>query len=63
MADDTSKTDNRDRSRVAAGQDFEVRYFAEQANITTDQARELLQRHGNNRAKLMDEAKLINGKV
>ncbi|TKB28976.1 MAG: DUF3606 domain-containing protein, partial [Mesorhizobium sp.] len=38
MADDKTKTDSRDRSRVAGGEDYEVRHFAEEAGITPDQA-------------------------
>jgi glycerol-3-phosphate dehydrogenase len=61
MADDKSKQDNRDRSRVAAGEDYEVQYLAEQTGITEEQARTLVRRYGNDRAKLMEEAKLMRG--
>ena len=61
MTDDKSKRGERDRSRVAAGEDFEVEYFARQAGITPEQARTLIRRHGNDRAKLMEEARLIKG--
>ena len=33
MSDDKSKTGAQDRSRVAAGQDYEARYFAERHGI------------------------------
>jgi len=52
MADDKGKTDGRDRSRIAAGQDYEVQYFAERYGISMEQARELILKHGNNREKL-----------
>ena len=42
MADDKGKTDGRDRSRIAAGQDYEVQYFAERYGISMEQARELI---------------------
>lgn len=61
MADDKNKQDNRDRSRVAGGEDFEVRYFAQEAGITEEQARTLIRRHGNDRARLMEEARLVRG--
>lgn len=61
MADDKSKTDNRDRSKVAAGEDYEVQYLADQTGITTEQARTLVRRYGNDRAKLMEEAKTMRG--
>ena len=57
MADDKSKTDNRDRSRVAAGEDYEIDYLVKQAGITHGQARELVKRYGNNRETLMKHAR------
>lgn len=59
MTDDKSKRDNRDRSQVAGGEDYEVQYLAEQSGITAKQARTLVRRYGNDREKLMAEAKLI----
>lgn len=59
MADDPNKQDNRDRSRVAGGEDYEVRYFAEENGISMDQARELIRRHGNDRAALEREARKL----
>jgi hypothetical protein len=61
MADDKSKADNRDRSRIVAGQDFEVEYFAERYGISTEQARELITKHGNNREKLEREVARLKG--
>ena len=55
MVDDKSNRDNRDRSR----EDYEVQYLTEQAGITAEQARTLIRRHGNNREKLIEEAKLM----
>jgi glycerol-3-phosphate dehydrogenase len=59
MPDDRSKRDNRDRSRVAAGEDFEVQYLSEQTGLTAEQARTLIRRYGNDREKLMQEAKTM----
>ena len=59
MADDKSKTDNRDRSKVAAGEDYEVRHFAEEAGITVEQARTLIKRHGTDRRVLHKMAESI----
>jgi hypothetical protein len=42
----------RDSSRVAAGQGYEVNYFARKHGISTQKARELIRMVGNNRAKL-----------
>jgi Protein of unknown function (DUF3606) len=50
MADDKTKTGNPDRSRVDGGEAYEVSYLAH--GITTEQARELIARSGNDRAVL-----------
>ena len=52
MADDKTKTGKADRSRVAAGEGYEVSYFARKHGITAEQARELIARIGNDRAQL-----------
>jgi hypothetical protein len=56
MTDDKSKTDMRDRSRVAGTEDYEVDYLAEKAGVTREQARELIKRYGNDRETLMKHA-------
>jgi hypothetical protein len=61
MADDKTKKDERDRSRVAAGEDYEVQYLTEQTGLSPDQARTLIRRYGNDRQKLMEEAKNFRG--
>ncbi len=61
MADDPNKRGAGDRIRVAAGEDHEVRYFAEKHGITPDQARELIRQHGNDRATLDREAGKLKG--
>ncbi|MCC2651392.1 MAG: hypothetical protein K0Q60_1555 [Microvirga sp.] len=57
MADDKTKTDGRDRGRVAAGEDYEVQHLSEQTGLSMEQARVLIRRYGNDRQKLMEEAK------
>ena len=52
MADDKSKQGKGDRSKVAAGEGYEVAYFAQKHDITAEQARELIARFGNDRGKL-----------
>lgn len=59
MTDDKSKQDGRDRSRVAAGQDYEVEHFANRHGISPEKARKLIARHGNDRDKLEREASWI----
>jgi hypothetical protein len=52
MADDKTKTGKPDRSRVAGGEGYEVDYFARKHGLTTEQALELTERIGNDRAAL-----------
>ena len=52
MADDTNNRGGQDRSRVAAEQGYELSYFASKHGITQDEARQLIDRVGNDRAKL-----------
>jgi len=52
MADDKTNVGGQDRSRVSGEEGYEVRYFAEKHGISPDQARELIERVGNNRAEL-----------
>jgi hypothetical protein len=59
VADDKTKRDFRDRNRVSADEDYEVRYFAKQHRITPDQVRELIVAHGNDRKKLEREARKL----
>jgi hypothetical protein len=59
MADDKSKRDYRDRDRVSASEDYEVEYFARQNDITPAQVRALIQKVGNDRAKLTEAAKAL----
>ena len=56
MPDDKSMHDKRDRGRVAAEQDFEARYFAQEAGISLEQAKELIERFGHDRDTLLREA-------
>ena len=59
MSDDKTKQDERDRSRVASGQPYEVQYFAEKHGIRMDKARELIERYGNDREALAREVSRI----
>ena len=60
MPDDKSKKDNRDRLRVAGGEDYEIDYLVENAVITREQARTLIRRYGNDRATLLKHARNLN---
>ncbi|MET3595080.1 hypothetical protein ABID26_004492 [Mesorhizobium shonense] len=61
MADDKTKRDFRDRDRVSADEDYEVRYFAKQHRLTPEQVRELIGKHGNDRKTLGPEARKLCG--
>lgn len=57
MADDPNKRDERDRRKVASGEDYEVEYFAKKAGISLEKARQLIDQYGNNRETLMKHAR------
>ena len=59
MPDNESKRDFRDRARLSADDDDEVDYFALRNGITRDQVRELIRKHGNNRAALETAAEWV----
>jgi hypothetical protein len=52
MADDKSNVGEPDRSRVSGDEPYEVSYFAHKHGISAEQARELIQRIGNDRDEL-----------
>jgi len=54
--DNPMKRGMADRSRVAADQGYELRYFARKHGLTTAQANDLIRRIGNDRAKLNEAA-------
>ena len=56
MADDKKKRGGADRARVAAGEGYEVSYFARKHGITKEQAEELIKKVGNSREKLNEAA-------
>ncbi|RWB91166.1 MAG: DUF3606 domain-containing protein [Mesorhizobium sp.] len=59
MADDKSKTDSRDRDRVAGDEEYEVGYFASKFGLSIPQVRELIAKYGNDRETLEAEAKRL----
>lgn len=63
MADVKTKRDFRDRDRVSADDDYEVRYFAKHHRITPEQVRELISEHGNDRKILQREARKLGDKA
>ena len=61
MADNTKNRGGRDRSRVAGGQGYELGYFARKHGISREEAKKLIQRVGNDRAKLNAAAEKLKG--
>ncbi len=59
MADDKSKRGGPDRQQVSGEEPYEVRFFAEKHGISRDRAEMLIQKFGNNRAKLDAEAEKL----
>jgi hypothetical protein len=62
MADNRSNRGGRDRSRVAGDQGYELGYFARKHGISRDEARRLIDRVGNDRAKLNAAAEKMKGR-
>ena len=62
MADNKSKRGSSDRQRVASGEGYEVNYFAKKHGISAAQAREMIQKIGNDRTKLNAAAEKLKGK-
>jgi hypothetical protein len=50
---------SRKRSRIAKGEDFEVQHLAETTDLSPNQARELLRRHGDDWRKIDEAAKVF----
>jgi hypothetical protein len=61
MADNKSKRGGSDRRRVGGDQGYEVSYFARKHGITSEQARAIIKRIGNDRTKLDAAAKRAKG--
>lgn len=59
MSDNKEDRGSQDRSQVAGEQDYEVRHFAEKHDISTEQARQLVETHGNDRETLEQAVKRI----
>jgi hypothetical protein len=52
MADDKTMVGAADRNRVSGSEGYEVSYFASKHGISAEQARDLIERIGNDREKL-----------
>jgi hypothetical protein len=61
MSDDKNDRGAQDRARVAGGEEYEVRHFAEQNDISVEQAQQLIEQHGNSREKLEEAVRQMKG--
>ncbi|UXN67041.1 DUF3606 domain-containing protein (plasmid) [Phyllobacterium sp. A18/5-2] len=52
MADDKSKQDNRDRSKVSPSEEYEIEYLMTKYDLSKNRARELIAKHGGSRKKI-----------
>jgi hypothetical protein len=57
MADDRMKAGGQQQASIANDLDDEALHLAETTDLSPNQARELIRRHGNDRKKLMELAK------
>ena len=63
MADDKSKQDNRDRSRINASEPYEVEYFhRKHPHLTHEQAVEIIKDEGGNRQRADAAAERLRGR-
>jgi hypothetical protein len=62
MADNKRKTGKADRSKVSRSEGYEVSYFARKHGITAEQTRKLIDKVGNDRAKLNKAAEKLKKK-
>jgi hypothetical protein len=60
MADDKSKSDYRDRSKVSASSDHEVQYLMHKYDLSKNRALELIAKHGGNRQKIESELDAVD---
>ena len=52
MSDDKNKRGGADRRLVSAGQGYEIHYFAQKHGLSVQQARDMVRKVGNSRARL-----------
>ncbi|HEU4632914.1 MAG TPA: DUF3606 domain-containing protein [Flavisolibacter sp.] len=54
MADDKKLRDDRDRSRVAGNEDYEIQHIAEKLGVSAEEVRRAIQQVGNNRERIAE---------
>ena len=53
MADDKSKQDNRDRSKVSSSEEYEVQYLMTKYDLSRNRALELIIKHNRSRKEIV----------
>jgi hypothetical protein len=61
MSDSKQHVGAPDRRRVAGSEEYEIRHFAKAIGLDVDKVRELIRRHGADRATLEREARKLKG--
>lgn len=62
MADDKNRRDERDRSRVAGNEAYEVDYIARELNVSPEEVRRAIEAVGNNREKITEYLRSNSGR-
>ncbi|HEX6333134.1 MAG TPA: DUF3606 domain-containing protein [Flavisolibacter sp.] len=60
MADNKNIRDGRDRSRVDANEDYELRHIAEKHGVSIEEVKKVVGRVGNSREKVEEELRSSN---
>jgi hypothetical protein len=54
MADNKSKKDGRDRSRISLSEDYEVRYWSKKFGITKEELKQAVKKAGSSSARVLE---------
>jgi Protein of unknown function (DUF3606) len=60
MADDKSKQDNRDRSKVSSSEEYEVQYLMTKYDLSRNRALELIIKHNRSRKEIERELDAVD---
>jgi hypothetical protein len=60
MADDKSKQDNRDRSKVSSSEEYEVQYLMTKYDLSRNRALELIIKHNRSRKEIERELEAVD---
>ena len=62
MADDKNLRDDRDRSRVSANEEYEVRHIAEKFGVSAEEVKKAIEMVGNSREKIEEHLRGRSGR-